>query len=158
VRYLIDGHNLIPQVSGLALDMPDDEEQLVHRLQEFCRTGRHQVEVYFDGTPPEHAGRRKFGVVTAVFVRKGLSADEAIRRRLQQLGKQARQWTLVSSDQAVLAAGGEKHAVLMRSGEFARKMEQSGGQVEQAEKPDAEQLSSEELDDWLSIFRFRKPH
>ena len=41
--YLIDGHNLIPKL-GLRLDSLDDEEQLIPRLQEFCRLRRAQVE------------------------------------------------------------------------------------------------------------------
>lgn len=155
MRYLIDGHNLIPHVPGLRLDMVDDEEQLVARLQDFCRRERHQVEVYFDGTPPEHAGRRRFGAVTAVFVRRGQIADEAIRRRLRQLGAQARQWTVVSSDRAVLVAGGEVHAVVQHSDEFARRLERVDGQVK-GEKPGDEALSPEEVDEWLSLFRFKK--
>lgn len=156
MRFLIDGHNLIPHVPGLALEMPDDEERLVQRLQDFCRVGRHQAEVFFDGAPPEHAVRQRYGMVTVVFVRKGLTADEAIRRRLRQLGAQVKQWTLVSSDQAVQAAGREVHAVVLRSEEFARKMGQGGAQAEQAEKPDEGPLSPDEVDEWLSLFRFKK--
>jgi hypothetical protein len=156
LRYLIDGHNLIPHIPGLALEMPDDEVRLVQQLQDYCRLERHQAEVYFDGTPPEHAGRRQYGMVTAVFVRKGLTADEAIRRRLRQLGTQAKQFTLVSSDQAVLAAGREVHAAVMRSDEFARKMGQSGAQAVQTEKPDDGPLNPDEVDEWLNLFRFKK--
>lgn len=156
MRYLIDGHNLIPHVPGLTLAMPDDEERLVQRLLDFCRAERHLVEVYFDGTPPEHAGRRQYGAVTAVFVRKGLIADEAIRRRLRQLGVQAKQWALVSSDQAVQAAGREVHMTVMRSEEFARKMEQGGVQAGPAEKPDEGSLSPDEVDEWIRLFRLRK--
>jgi hypothetical protein len=156
MRYLIDGHNLIPHIPGLALEMLDDEERLIERLQAFCRSERHQVEVYFDGTPLEHAGRRQFGAVTAVFVRKGAIADEAIRRRLRRLGAQARQWTLVSSDQAVLAAGREVHAEVMRSDEFAQRMIRVGAADEEAEKPEGGSLSEEEVDEWLRLFKLRK--
>ena len=164
MRYLVDGHNLIPHIRGLTLEMLDDEERLLQRLQDFCRRERHQVEVYFDGTPPEHAGRRQYGMVTAVFVRRGMIADEAIRRRLRQLGAQARQWTVVSSDQAVQVAGREVHAAVLRAEEFARKMEQGGApggapggrQSEEGEKPGDEPLSPDEVDEWLSLFRFKK--
>ena len=156
MRYLIDGHNLIPHVPGLELEMLDDEERLVQRLQDFCRLERHQVEVYFDGTPPEYAGRRQYGAVTAVFVRKGQIADAAIRRRLRQLGTQAKQWTLVSSDQAVQVAGRELHTAVLRSEDFARMMAQGGAQAGQAEKPDEGPLSPDEVDEWLSLFRFKK--
>jgi hypothetical protein len=150
--YLIDGHNLIPQVPGLSLDMVDDEQHLVEKLQTFCRQGRHQVEVYFDGTPPEHAGRRKYGAVTAVFVRRGLTADEAIRRRLHGLGTQARQWTLVSSDAAVQAAGREAHAEVLRSDVFARRMQTREAQDGAGEKPEEQPLDPHEVEAWLRLF------
>ena len=44
--YLIDGHNLIPRL-GLRLDSMDDEMELIAILQEFYRTERRQVEVFF---------------------------------------------------------------------------------------------------------------
>jgi len=65
--YLVDGHNLIPK-AGLRLDAPDDEMELVRRLQEFCRLHRKQVEVYFDGAPAGQAGTRNLGAVKAIFV------------------------------------------------------------------------------------------
>jgi hypothetical protein len=152
MRYLIDGHNLIPQVPGLSLDMADDEQHMVARLLAFCREGRHQVEVYFDGSPPEQAGQRKYGAVTAVFVRCGLTADDAIRRRLHTLKAQARQWTLVSSDAAVQAAGREAHAEVLRSDVFAQRMQTSEAQDVAGEKPEGELLGPDELEDWLRLF------
>jgi uncharacterized protein len=157
LRYLIDGHNLIPHLPGLSLEMIDDELLLVERLQDFCREGRHQVEVYFDGTPPAHAGKQQFGAVTAVFVRQGLTADEAIRRRLRVLGAQARQWRLVSSDAAVQAAGREAHAEVLRSESFARQMQAKTTPGAQGEKPEAEPLDPAELEAWLRLFGGKDP-
>ena len=37
--YLIDGHNLIPEI-GLQLDSCDDEPELVKRLNLYCRLSR----------------------------------------------------------------------------------------------------------------------
>ena len=153
MRYIIDGHNLIPHVPGLSLEMVDDEERLVALLQGFCRDGRHQVEVYFDGTPPEYAGRRQFGAVTAVFVRRGQIADEAIRQRLRQLGARARQWTVVSSDQAVQVAGREAHASVLSSEEFSGRMRLGDQTPLEEEKPGDEPMPPEEVEDWLRLFR-----
>jgi predicted RNA-binding protein with PIN domain len=152
MRYLIDGHNLIPQVQGLSLELADDEQQLIIRLLAFCREGRHQVEVYFDGTPPEHAGPRKYGAVSAVFVRRGLTADDAIRRRLHALKAEARQWTLVSSDAAVQAAGREAHAEVLHSDVFAQNMQTDKTQDVAGEKPEGEPLNPDELEEWLRLF------
>ena len=69
--YLVDGHNLIPK-AGLRLDAPNDEMDLVTMLQEFSRTSRAAVEVYFDGAPPGQAGAKRFGIVMAHFVQRGI--------------------------------------------------------------------------------------
>src|SRR6266540_6190998 len=100
--YLIDGHNLIPKL-GLRLDSMDDEMELVSILQEFHRSSRKEVEVYFDGAPAPHAGTRKLGAITAHFVRLGTTADNAIRDRLKAMGRSAKNWTVISSDRQVRA-------------------------------------------------------
>lgn len=157
VRFLVDGHNLVPHIPGLSLDMLDDEEQLIKKLQDFCRQGRHQVEVYFDGTPPDHAGRRRYGAVTGVFVRKGRIADDAIRKRIKHLGVQARQWTLVSSDQAVQAAGREVHMEVISSAEFAKRMYVKVLDGQTDEKPDGDSLNPDQVDEWMNIFKLKRP-
>ena len=119
--YLIDGHNLIPKL-GLQLSSMDDEAELISRLQEFCRLRRAQVEVYFDGAPPGQAATRKAGAVTALFVRRGSSADAAIEIRLARLGKTVKNWFVVSSDGRVQRAAHAAHAGVLSSEEFARKM------------------------------------
>ena len=95
--FLIDGHNLVPK-AGFRLADVDVENDLIEKLQVFCRIRRTSVEVYFDGGLPGQPSRGKFGNVTAFFVRRGKTADEAIEKRLQALGKTARNWAVVSSD------------------------------------------------------------
>jgi predicted RNA-binding protein with PIN domain len=119
--YLIDGHNLIPKL-GLRLDFLDDEEELISRLQEFCRQRRLRAEVFFDGAPPGQASRRKAGSVTAHFVRQGSSADAAIELQLARLGKIVKNWTVVSSDRRVQQAARAVHAGVLSSEEFALEM------------------------------------
>jgi predicted RNA-binding protein with PIN domain len=151
--YLVDGHNLIPKL-GLRLDSFDDEEALIALLQEFCRLRRAGVEVYFDGAPPGHPSTRKAGAVTAHFVRLGSSADAAIETRLGRLGKQARNWTVVSSDGRVQAAGHAVHAVVLSSEEFAGKVSAAAEQVGISKRETG--LSPEEVDEWLGFFTNRK--
>src|SRR5919106_2128085 len=115
--YLIDGHNLIPKL-GLRLDSIDDEMELITVLQEFCRLERKQVEVFFDGAPTSQAGTRKRGTVTAHFVRLGATADNAIRIRLKKLGKDAKNWTVVSSDRQVQAEAHAAQADVLSSETF----------------------------------------
>ena len=152
MAYLIDGHNLIPKL-GLRLDSVDDEAELITILQEFCRTEQRQVEVFFDGAPVPQAGIRKRGTVTAHFVRLGDSADNAIRNRLKQLAKRARNWTVVSSDRQVQAEAHAVHAEVISSEAFSAMLKQARNS---APKPDPERkLSPKEVEDWLKVFEER---
>ncbi len=148
--YLVDGHNLIPKV-GLRLDSPDDELELVAILQDFARLKRQQVEVYFDGAPIGQAGTRKIGTVRAHFVRLGQTADNAIRARLNQMGKDAKNWTVVSSDREVQGAARAVHAPFVASEEFVKIVRETRS----AATPRADEgkkLSAAEVDEWLKIF------
>jgi len=152
--YLIDGHNLIPKL-GLRLDNPDDELDLVARLQEFCRLRRTQVEVYFDGAPPGQAHRRSFGAVTAHFVRRGSSADDALEARLGKLGRAARNWEMVSSDQRLQRAAQAAHAGVVPSEEFARLVNAASRAAAERARDGSRDLSPEEVDAWLAEFMAR---
>src|SRR5688572_5089248 len=147
--YLIDGHNLIPKL-GLRLDSIDDETELISILQGFSRRTRKQIEVFFDGAPPPHAGTRKFGPVTAHFVRLGTTADNAIRKRVKGLGKSAKNWTVVSSDRQVQVEARAAQAEVVSSDAFADMLNQVRTS---ASKPkDDRKLNHQELEDWLKLF------
>lgn len=149
--YLVDGHNLIPRL-GLRLDSLDDEMALVARLQEFCRLRRAEAEVYFDGAPAGQTGKRKFGAVTAHFVRRGASADAAIEARLARLGRAARGWSVVSSDRRVQQAARAARAEAVSGEEFAARM-QAAAQARTGEK--TADLDPEEIEEWLTLFQGR---
>ena len=148
--YLIDGHNLIPKL-GLRLDSLDDELELIAILQEFARVERRQVEVYFDGAPTPHAGTRKLGSVTAHFIPLTTTADHAIRDRLKRLGKAAKNWTVVSSDHQVQVEARAVRAEVISSESFAGILRQPR---KATRKPkDDRDLSTQEVADWLKLFR-----
>ena len=151
--YLIDGHNLIPKL-GLRLDSIDDELELIAILQEFCWQVRKQVEVYFDGAPAPHAGTRKHGSVTAHFVPIKSTADNAIRNRLKNMGKSAKNWIVVSSDHRVQLEARDVRAEVISSDAFASTLKQARNT---APKPtENRKLTSQEVDDWLKIFEQRR--
>lgn len=152
--YLIDGHNLIPKL-GLNLEDPDDEMQLINRLQIFCRLRQTQVEIYFDGGIPGQPARRKFGSVQAHFVRKGNIADAAIETRLVKLGRAARNWSVVSSDQRVQAAAREVHAQVLSSDQFARQVAEARTEQSVQNKTDAS-LSPEDVSEWMELFKDKR--
>ena len=48
MRWIIDGHNLIPHIPGLSLSDLDDEDKLILWIQEFLKGNHDSVELYFD--------------------------------------------------------------------------------------------------------------
>lgn len=167
--YLVDGHNLIPKVPGLDLSEENDEIRLVEMLQVFSRLRRKKIEVFFDGAPAGKAGARTIGAVKAHFVRAGQTADEAIRMRLDQLGSQAREALVITSDHRVQSEARAHHAKFLDSELFARELLASPHSPLQpkeppaAKKPAAPQpvqstkeepaLTTDDLVEWLEIFK-----
>lgn len=151
---LIDGHNLIPKIPGLRLEDPQDEPKLILVLQEYCRQRGKALEVYFDQAPPGQAGTRKFGMVTAHFVRRGRTADQAIQERLVRLGRQAANYTVVSSDRQVQAAAHSARAKVLSAEEFSAEIFAASERATppEAEKPPGE-LSESEVEAWLEVFQ-----
>lgn len=152
MNYLVDGHNLVPKISGLSLRSLDDEQRLIELLQIFCRVRRHQVEVFFDQAPPGRAGRQRAGTVVGHFVRQGRTADDAIAARLNQLGKTAQNWSVVSSDRQVQREARDHHAAIVTSEQFAGDLRSAlqAGQTGAPGEPAG--LSAEELREWLDLF------
>ena len=148
--YIIDGHNLIPKV-GLRLSALDDEMELVEMLREFSRVKKKRVEIYFDGAPPGENRTRKFGYVTAHFVRRGRTADDAIRARLERMGKSAKNWTVVSSDREVLNSARSARANRISSDEFAQQVENAKF-IAINDPVEDKVVSKREVDQWLEIF------
>jgi uncharacterized protein len=153
--YLIDGHNLVPRMPGLSLKLVDDEMRLVEWLQVFCQKRQKDVEVFFDQAPPGFQSSRKFGRVTAHFVRQGSTADAAIKSRLRSLGKSARNYTVVSSDLEVQDAARSSHAAVISSEDFARDLVRMSSEAPAVRQLDAP-LSSEELAYWEGVFKGKK--
>lgn len=149
--YLIDGHNLIPKL-GLRLDAMHDEMELVAILQEFARLKRQQVEVYFDGAPAPQAGTRSLGAVRAHFIRLGQTADNAIRDRLNKMGKSAKNLIVVSSDREVQNAARINQAKFVSSEEFVKLIKTAMTSTPKTSTDD-KKLSAREVDEWLQVFR-----
>jgi len=148
---LIDGHNLIPPMPGVNLSDPDDEDQLIRMLQEFCRLRRKTVEVYFDRAPAGRAGSQQHGQVRAHFVLRGTTADAAIMARLKKMGKRAKNMTVVSSDRQVAAAARAVHAGVVTAEAFAK--EWSGLAENEPElDPRNRMLGEDEVTKWEQFF------
>jgi len=153
---IVDGHNLIPRIPGIDLSDPDDEDQLIQLLQDYCRLRRKKVEVFFDKAPPGRAGIQKLGSVRAHFVRDEMDADTAIMAYLQKLGKGAKNVQVVSSDRQVLAAARAAHAAVISAEAFAA--DWAGLTEDQPElDPRNRLLSEDEVKSWEQLFRRGHP-
>ena len=157
MAYLIDGHNLIPNIPGLSLGDLDDETQLIQVLRDFCRREAKKAEVYFDNAPPGGGRTQRSGRVTAHFIRRGRTADQAIRGRLRALGRAAPNWTVVTSDREIAAAAREVRAGLLSSQDFARLL----SDVSSIDSPGPEtdpdlSVLPDEVDEWLELFKGSK--
>lgn len=151
---MIDGHNLIPKIRGLNLKAMDDELQLIELLQVYCRVRRRKIDVYFDGAPFGHAGRKNYGLVTAFFVRKGIQADDVIIEKLKKSRKKARNWIVVTSDRKIQANARAFGAGVIESEAFASEIEDvlSSASDNPADQSNDPQLSEKEVREWLELF------
>mgnify|MGYP000492395994 CR=1 FL=1 len=169
---IIDGHNLIGKLPGFSLREMDDENRLVDLLQVYARVKRKRIEVYFDGAPPGQAGSRTRGTIQIIAVPIGRSADHAIRQRLEELGKQARNTTVVTSDRQVQREARARGAGVISSEEFAadllratlghggppgparpERSDRSGRSADNQVEPP---LSDREVQEWMEIFEQKK--
>jgi len=150
--YLIDGHNLIGRMPGISLGDPDDEARLLARLQTFCAREKTTATVYFDGAviatmkEPARAG------VTPRFVAPPQTADMAIRRHLERLGRQAPNWTVVTSDAEVAEAARRSRARVESSEAFARRLTNSASPPSGEDKPQ-DPPTPEEVALWEAAFK-----
>lgn len=148
---LIDGHNLIGQIDGISLSDPDDEHQLIEKLQAYCRRTGRRATVYFDNADPLSRDPRPQAGLTVRFVPPPRTADEAIRQHLLQLGRAAKNWSVVSSDRSIRRSARGSGATIIRSEQFARQLAAPPPKQESPpEKPSAP--APEEIEEWLRLF------
>lgn len=153
--YLIDGHNLIGQLSDISLDDPDDEAQLIRRLAGFAaRTGKRCV-VVFDKGLPGGSSRMSTRAVQVVFASGRSSADRVMIERIGKI-PDPRNWVVVSSDHDVQATARRRRMASMTSAEFVALLQRPPEpKVDAGEAADV-QLSKTELDEWLDLFGGQK--
>ncbi len=149
--FLVDGHNLVPHVPGLSLSAPDDELSLVELLRSFASRSQRRITVYFDRAAPGNVPQAARSLVTVRFVSLPDTADLAIERHLKRLGKEARNWIVVSSDGEVRHAAQAAGARSQTSQDFARRLLGGGGAPPTDEKPNPPS-GPNELKEWASLF------
>ncbi|MBN2555596.1 MAG: NYN domain-containing protein [Anaerolineales bacterium] len=149
--FIIDGHNLIGVLPDIHLSDPDDEEQLILRLQALsARTGK-SITVYFDRGVPGGEKNIRRGKLTAHFVSQARTADDAIMAHVRRLAKRTPNWTVVSSDHAVLNFAARQGARVQTCSEFAASLYLSPAEAPDEEPRDVN-LTPDELKSWENLF------
>ena len=151
MQYIIDGHNLIPNIRGLSLSDLDDEQTLLDLLTPFLRAKKSRAMVFFDRAATGQAGQRNFGLIKAVFVPAGQTADSAIASYVRQLRGASQNHTLVSSDRTVQASARAYHTAVLTSQEFSQMLQRFYEQKPQA-SPAERDLSPDEVKQWEDLF------
>ena len=148
--FLIDGHNLSAKTPGLSLDQIDDELALVSLLEVYFRRIRKQAEVYFDRAAfgKRNTVRRAF--VVAHFIPAPGDADHAIIKRMDELGGDIHNYTIITSDRWISDQAVRRGAQVLSSEAFSRQLvsDNSG-------KPGSPNGQDPDLDYWLQAFSQR---
>jgi uncharacterized protein len=120
MHFLIDGHNLIAKMPDISLSDPDDEAQLILRLRSWVAASRkRRVTVYFDGGLPGGREPHLSGArLEVVFAAGGRPADDMLIRHIQRV-KNPPEYTLVSSDRAIIAAAEKRRMPFLLAQDFA---------------------------------------
>jgi predicted RNA-binding protein with PIN domain len=151
--YIIDGHNLISKLSHIDLEDPDDETRLIDLLGRFShRTGK-KIIVYFDQASRSLPPPQSRPGVSSFFISGPRTADDAILSQISRLGRDAGNWTIVSSDREIQSAAEHARARWMRSEDFAPILNLAIDRAEstEADKPE-HPLSKDEIEAWEDLF------
>jgi hypothetical protein len=151
--YLIDGHNLIAAIPGIDLQQTEDERALIELLQPLAHRLGRSINVYFDQGRVGEQNDKKFGRVQVRFSVPPRTADEAIRARLDSIGKEAPNWVVVTSDREILDYAELVGARHMSSESFIADFLHHDTDPSQTEKPVQPSMDEEDLDAWEALFR-----
>lgn len=144
--YFIDGHNLIPYFKGMSLDQIDDEAALANFLEPYFRLAKKKAVIYFDRAFPGSEKLIRKGTVQLRFVRSPLTADDAILNDLKKIGGEAKNYTVITSDQMLGHTAQYLGARVISSAEFSQMVNNQTNSKRLKTKPD------EDLEYWLRLF------
>ena len=151
--YLIDGHNLIAQMPGLALSDPDDEVRLVLRLRQYAARKKQKITVVFDhGIPGGWSRDLSTGPVQVVFAGSHTNADRVILERIRE-HKTPTHLKVVSSDGEIRRAAEARRAEAILSQEFVQLIDKPPPREPRRSARDNLSLSKDEVKEWMRIFK-----
>ncbi|MCY4538760.1 MAG: NYN domain-containing protein [Chloroflexi bacterium] len=152
--YLIDGHNLIARLPDIDLADPNDEAKLVNKLKGLVakKRGRMQCTVIFDCGLPGGYSAMSTKSVQVIFAAMQVSDADSLLKLHIRRARDPKNWTVVSSDQAVLDCARAHKMKWLTSAEFVDKM---AGESPAEDAPGEEvdiQITEEEVEKWMDLF------
>ena len=152
--YLIDGHNLIAGLPDIDLADPNDEAKLVVKLKGLVakKRGRMQCTVIFDcGLPGGYSAMSTKSVKVIFAAAQHSDADSLLKLHIRRT-KDPKNWTVVSSDQAVLDCARTYKMKWLTSAEFVDSLVE-GSPADDAPGEEIDVLITEaEVDEWMDLF------
>jgi uncharacterized protein len=154
MRWIIDGHNLIPNVPGISLHDLDDEAALIEWLSTYTRKTQDEIELFFDKGNASSLKPRRINRIRVTFVPPTRTADQAIINRLQDLGGKAADYSVVSSDHVVQVNARAAKAKVMESSAFVQRVQEKLSR-EVIATTEIMGIPDEELQWWVDFFDHR---
>ncbi len=157
MHYIIDGHNLIAKIPDIDLNDPNDEVELILRLKSWAAASpKRKVTLYFDGGLPGGIEQRlSTSDIKVIFAPEGTTADSLIIKRIRKIPNPP-EYTLVTSDQQIIAAAQKRRLPHLRSEAFAAKIGQDKQKRITSPSPpsgtDDPKISDSEVSEWLALF------
>jgi len=140
----------------LHLDDPNDEEKLLQHLRRYRAKTGHSITVIFDPGHSYQPGQtKKEGGITIQFAPPGKTADQLIIRRIRKV-KNPQAVIVVTSDRAVQEAARQARIRVIEAGAFAQQLlPMPPAQAEDEGQQADINLSPDEVDEWLALFKQR---
>mgnify|MGYP001603834245 CR=1 FL=1 len=154
---LIDGHNLIGQLSHIALDDPDDERKLVQFLNRLCIQTRRGISVFFDAGPA-NAAHSAAPVRSTHWVRVQFApgkADDALVKFLQRQHDRVN-YLVVTSDAGLAGRIRQLGARVISADQFLQAMAAPLSAAPEPGKDPEVSLAPDQVEEWLTLFDSKK--
>jgi predicted RNA-binding protein with PIN domain len=152
MRLLIDGHNLIGQMSDIRLGDPNDEAELVLKLRTYCMRHKHRILLIFDNGLPGGLSALSTSQVEVRFAPPGMPADTLLIKRIREV-KDVNSVLVITSDRVIREVARQQRIRSMPSAEFATLLHLKTGKPRPiAEDRPESDTSSEDVEYWLKRF------
>ncbi len=135
---IIDGYNLVGIKGTMGRDLGAQRSKLIEDLKRYQEAKGYPIIVVFDGwgSDSSQIHEETHGGVHVIFSRQGEKADAVIKRLAFRLKSGC---VVVSSDREVARDAEANDAVVVRAGEFDRRLRMAlkGSSVQEEEEPES---------------------